>query len=569
MLFDSLIDHFTSRSSEFEKKRPADIETNMSKSLGSSESTLAHNTEKPEQPWKPTRTELGIMITLAICSLVVALDATILVPVLPTVAVGLHGTTSEAFWTGTSYLLSHAVLQPLIATLSDIFGRRALLTPSILFFAIGSLICALSHNFPTMLTGRVVQGIGGAGIIILSQLLYADLVPLRLRPKYFTLVLGAWALGSVLGPLIGGLLVEKASWRWCFYLNLPICGLALPMAIFFLSHLNDSMPHTSLATKLKSIDYIGLTLFIASLTSLLIAISDAGISHPWLSWQTIVPLVLGGVGIILALTYEMQLATHPFLPKSIFTSSSSIASYFAAMLQGLTLYMALYYASFYFSATHFFRPIRTGLSVFPATTLMLPGSAVVSALITRTGHFRWAIWAGFTISTVSCGTFILWDENTSTPVWAACECFFGLGMGMLLSSLNFAIQASVNPEDAGRAAGMYAFARSVGMTVGVAVGGAVFQNVMRGRLEGLGVPRADEIAKGAEGFIGRLEGMDGTGEEGVLRGEIMEGYVVGFRGVWICMMGLCGVGLVVSLLIRRASLDKVLQSRFTVRREEK
>lgn len=132
---------------------------------------------------------------------------------------------------------------------------------------------------------------------------------------------------------------------------------------------------------------------------------------------------------------------------------------------------------------------------------------------------------------------------------------------MLLSSLNFAIQASVEPEDAGRAAGMYAFARSVGMTIGVAVGGTVFQNVMRGRLEGLGVPRADEIARGAEGFIGRLEGMGLEGEEGVLRGEIMEGYVVGFRAVWICMMGLCAVGLVVSLLIRRASLDKVLQSR--------
>ncbi|KAL8716609.1 MAG: hypothetical protein Q9181_008407, partial [Wetmoreana brouardii] len=261
-----------------------------------------------------------------------------------------------------------------------------------------------------MLAGRVLQGVGGAGIITLSQLVYAALVPLRLRPKYFTLVLGAWALGSVLGPLVGGLFVEKASWRWCFYINLPICGLAFPMAFFFLSTL--AKPQSTLKSKLLTIDWLGNTLFISSLTSLLIAISWAGITYSWLSYQTIGPLVLGALGLPLTTAYETKLAKHPFLSRRVFTSSSAIASYIAAMLQGLTLYMALYYISFYFSATHFFGPIRTGLSIFPATTLMLPGSAIVSALIARTAKFRWAIWAGFTISTVSTGLFILWDEQT-------------------------------------------------------------------------------------------------------------------------------------------------------------
>lgn len=484
-------------------------------------------------------------------------------PVLPTLAIDLKGTAAEAFWTGTSYLLAHAVLQPFIASISKVFGRRELLIPSILFFTGGSITCGLAHNFPVMLTGRVLQGFGGAGIITLSQLVYADLVPLRLRPKYFTMVLGAWALGSLLGPLVGGLFVERATWRWCFWLNLPICTIALPMAFFFLGALTT--PKTNLLTKLRSIDWIGNTFFIASLTSLLIAISWAGISYSWSDYQTILPLTIGAIGLILSIAYEKCLASNPFLSKNIFKSSSAVASYIAAMLQGLALYMALYYTSFYFSATHFFSPIRTGLSVFPATTLMLPVSAIVSLLIARTGRFRWAVWAGFTISTASTGLFTLWDEKTRTPIWAVCECFFGLGMGMILSSVNFSTQAAVEPEDAGQAAAVYAFMRSVGMTVGVAVGGTVFQNVMKGKLSELGVEGAGELARHAEGYIEVLKGMATTGAEGRMRADIMEGYVCGFRGVWITMTALCAAGLVVSLFIGRGNSNRVLMSKFTMR----
>ena len=243
-----------------------DVEVNMS-SCTSENSSL-----KLSDPiWSPTTKELWILITCAVSSLVVALDATILVPVLPTLAVELNGTAIEAFWTGTAYLLSHAVLQPFLATLSDIFDRRELLVPSIFLFALGSVLCGIANDFILMLVGRVVQGIGGAGIIALSQIIFADLVPLRQRPKYFTMVLGAWAVGSLLGPLIGGLFVERATWRWCFWLNLPICGIALPMAIFFLGNL--SRPPGDLLEKLRTVDWIGNVIFITSITWFLIAIS--------------------------------------------------------------------------------------------------------------------------------------------------------------------------------------------------------------------------------------------------------------------------------------------------------
>lgn len=565
-MYDSLAEHFAQpKLAETEPEKPSTRMSQLSgKTITVSVEPVDSKSETSEQTWQPTRKELWMMITCAVSSLVVALDATILVPVLPTLAADLKGSSSQAFWTGTSYLLAHSVLQPFMSSLSDIFGRREVLIPGILFFLAGSVVCGIANNFTVMLVGRVIQGIGGAIIIALSQLVFADLVPLRQRPKYFSLVLGAWAVGSVLGPLIGGVFVEKASWRWCFYLNIPILGVALPMAFFFFSDL--SRPTTDLMTKLKTIDWTGNTIFITSTTWVLIAISWAGISYKWSDWQTLVPLIVGLAGVVVAILYEYYLSPNPFLSKRIFAHQSAVASYIAAMLQGLTLYMGLYYISFYFSAAHLFSPIRAGLSIFPATTLMLPGSVVVSALITRFGRFRWAIWVGFTLSTLGNGLMVLMTDKTKTVVWATFLCIFGLGMGMILSSVNFSIQAAVEPEDAGSAAAMYAFMRSIGMCIGVAVGGTVFQNEMKRKLLSfLSVDQAVELAKQAEGYIEKLKELSLEGKEGVLRQNIMSGYVAGFRGVWITMTALCAAGLVVSLFIKRGNLDKVLMSKFQVR----
>jgi MFS family permease len=142
---------------------------------------------------------------------------------LQTIASDLDGTANEAFWAGTSYLLTSAVFQPLIVALSDIFGRKEALLVSLFLFTLGTLICApIAKDFPSMLAGRSIQGIGGGGIISMGQVVYADIVPLRQRPQYFSMVLGAWAIGSVSGPLIGGAFVEADAWRWCFYINVRI-----------------------------------------------------------------------------------------------------------------------------------------------------------------------------------------------------------------------------------------------------------------------------------------------------------------------------------------------------------
>jgi MFS family permease len=217
---------------------------------------------------------------------------------------------------------------------------------------------------------------------------------------------------------------------------------------------------------------------------------------------------------------------------------------------------------FYLMAVQFMSPIAAGVALLPSMCAFLPGSAVVSQLITRLGRFRWAIWSGWLIATLGIGLFVLIDVNTKTVVWAAVQVVFGLGSGMVLSSVNFGIQAIVRTEDCGRAACMYAFMRTVGMTIGVAIGGTVFQNLMAQKLQELSLPI--EIEKNAEAYIAILKTMAPTDPARI---AILEAYVHGFKAVFQVMTGISGIGLLASLLIKHHDMNKVLKSNYRLSRQ--
>ncbi|KAK1976438.1 major facilitator superfamily transporter [Colletotrichum cereale] len=515
--------------------------------------------QRPEPDWTPGREEYAIMATISVISLMVALDATILVPALPAIAFDLGGSATDAFWAGTSYLLTCAVFQPLIGALSDIFGRKELLLSSLFFFTIGTLICApIAHDFTSLLVGRSLQGIGGGGIITMGQIIFADIVPLRLRPKYFTFVLGAWAVGSVLGPLVGGLFAQYGTWRWCFYINFPFCALGFIMVPLFV---RLSTEKTLLVAKLRRIDGLGSFLFIGGMTSFLIGISWAGVQFAWFSFATIAPIVAGAVAVSASLLWERYGATEPFLRPSIFYCWSAVAGYFSAFCQGFLLFCALYYIPFLFTSVRFATPTQSGLNLFPVTCLLLPSSIVVSVMTSKLGCFRWAIWIGWVITAVGCVLLVLLDEKTPTTLWVTYLAVFGVGNGMVLTSVNVGIQAISSVQDCGRAACMYAFMRTLGMSVGVAVGGTTFQNIMAGRLRELGLP--DTIAHDAEAFANKMAAM---APDDAVRAGAVSAYVNGFKGVFMVMTAAAIWGLLSSLVIRKHSMDKTLESNFTLQK---
>jgi MFS family permease len=249
------------------------------------------------------------------------------------IAQKLNGTAAEAFWTGTSYLLTSAIFQPVIASVSAVFGRQQLLITSLLFFTIGTILCSVADNFTTLLGGRCIQGIGGGGIITLTQVIFCDIVPLRQRPKYFSMVLGCWSIGSIIGPVVGGKLVESTSWRWAFHINYPFCGIGFVVAIFFVQL--DAVAKLTFQEKLKRVDWLGAILFVSSMTSLLIGISWGGIQHPWDSAATLAPIIVGLVGTGVFFMWEFYRKDHTLLPLAVFGSWSAIAAFYNALINGL------------------------------------------------------------------------------------------------------------------------------------------------------------------------------------------------------------------------------------------
>jgi MFS family permease len=229
----------------------------------------------------------------------------------------------------------------------------------------------------------------------------------------------------------------------------------------------------------------------------------------------------------------------------------------------MQLFCSLYYIPFYFASVRFASPVQSGLDIFPVTVFLLPGSIIVSILTTRLGRFRWAVWLGWAITTISCGLLQLLDEDTATPVWATILAIYGIGNGMVLTSVNVAIQAISRVEDCGRAAAMYAFTRSLGMSIGVAVGGNVFQNVMSNRLRDSDL--SEQIAYHAEAFVPEIRKLAPADP---VRVQALDAYVQGFHGVFWVIMGTAVFGFLAGLFIKSHSMDKTLQSEYTIHRDK-
>ncbi|KAK8002396.1 hypothetical protein PG989_002115 [Apiospora arundinis] len=487
-----------------EKGRPV-VRTNTT-------STISEDVETGPKPsdaltaWSPTRHELLIMLTLSIISLMVALDACIIVTSLSAMVTDLGGNTTQGFWIGTSYLLVNAVTMPFIASLSDIFGRPLCLAAALVFFTAGTLVCSLAHSVGAMLVGRSIQGVGGGGIVVLSLIIFTDIVPLRHRPKWYGTVLGAWSLGTCLGPICGGLIAEHTTWRWVFYIMFPFCafGLIAVPALLTLA------PRTAtIAEKLARVDWIGSAIFTGSATSFLVAISWGGSQHPWDSVATLVPLCVGLAGLVATYVWEAYFAKEPFLRRSLFWRFSSIATYFCGAIQGLVIYGQLYYGPLYFLSVQGYGPTHAGLALFPVMFTLVPGSIITGALVTRLNNYRWAIWIGWVLCAVGSGLTVLWDLDTPVWQWVITLIIVGLGHGAILNAQNFATQAMCKPGEEGAAAGMYGFVRQFGTAVGVGIGGSAFQNVMAKKLEWEGLPSS--LADNAEAFVETLRKMpDGT-----------------------------------------------------------
>lgn len=522
--------------------------------------------EEAQPIFKPTRGFLLAFASICIITLAAALDATSLSIALPIITEKLQGTAIEAFWSGTSFLLTSAVFQPVIAGLSHVFGRKELVLASIVFFFVGSVVSALAENFTMMLVGRSIQGIGGGGIMSLGEILVTDLVPLAVRGAWFGYLGSMWAIGSVTGPLMGGAFAQNVSWRWIFWINAPIIGIGTVAIVMFL-RLNKTPGE--LIQKVKNFDWIGSVFFVASSVSFLIPLTWGGIMYEWTSWRTLFPLVIGVVGVIGFGVYEYWLSkrafdskgnvlpgshTEPIIRFTIFNNRTMLITYLETLIHGIVLWSLLYFLPLYYEAVQGYTPIISGVAILPETSFVAPMSVVVGIICAKTGRYRWAIYTGWFLTTMGAGVLILLGPSTSVVSWIFLNFPISIGTGMLFPAMALAIQAAGRQEDAGHAAAFYSFTRVFGQSLGVAIGGVIFQNQIKIKLQGyeLLAPLADAYSKDATALIGVIKAM----EDSLEKTQLIQAYADALKMIWVVMCALSAVGLVASLATKGYSLNQ-------------
>ncbi|KAH8601292.1 major facilitator superfamily domain-containing protein [Bisporella sp. PMI_857] len=494
----------------------------------------------------------GTFACLALVNFICAIDATIL-------SVALPGTTAiEAFWCGTSFLLTSTVFQPSFASFSHIIGRKPVLLAALFIFTLGTIVCSIANKIAVLLAGRCVQGIGGGGLVALTYVIVADMVTLRERGKWFSLISLQWAVGSVIGPVIGGAFAET-DWRFIFWLNIPFCviaGAGIPICLRL--HNKEG----SIWAKLKAFDWLGSMVFVAATASFLIPITWGGVMYDWGHWRTLLPLILGIVGLIGFIVYSVYFSKEPLIRRSLFNSPTAITAYFGTMIQGMIVWALLYYMPIYFEVAKNYSAILSGVAIFPFTFTVAPAAVVVGLVITKTGRYRPSIWIGWFLTTFGMGLLIYLKESTNTPSWVFISLVPGAGMGILFSAQGFAAQASVSNADLPFAGAMYSFFRALGQTVGVAISGVIFQNTFRKKLLNTAyAAQADEWSKDASALIGVVKEMSTVGEEGIRKQVLVHVYVESLRMVWIVLCALAGVAFIASILFTaELSLERELET---------
>ncbi|MGW0871766.1 DHA2 family efflux MFS transporter permease subunit [Streptomyces sp. NPDC002740] len=404
--------------------------------------------------------------------LLAALDQTIVSTALPTIVSELGGM-EHLSWVVTAYLLASTAATPLWGKLGDQYGRKRLFQIAIVIFLIGSALCGMAQNMPQLIAFRGLQGLGGGGLMVLSMAIVGDLVPPRDRGRYQGLFGAVFGATSVLGPLLGGLFTEHLSWRWVFYVNLPVGVVALAVIAAVLHIPRKSTKHV--------IDYLGTFLIAAVATCLVLVASLGGTTWDWASPQ-IVGLAVLGVLLIVAFVAAERRAAEPVLPLKLFRIRTFTLSAVISFIVGFAMFGAMTYLPTFLQVVQGVSPTLSGVHMLPMVAGLLLASTVSGQIVSRTG--RWKVFpvAGTGVTTLGLLLLHRLDEHSSTGAMSACFFVFGLGLGLVMQVLVLIVQNAVAYEDLGVATSGATFFRSIGASFGVAIFGTVFSGRLGDKL---------------------------------------------------------------------------------------
>ncbi|ATY62562.1 Major facilitator superfamily transporter [Cordyceps militaris] len=506
--------------------------------------------------------------SLCLATWLVAVESTVVSTALPVITREISAGDSY-IWILNVYLLTSCTFIPLTGQAADLWGRRNAMLGAISLFALGSGLAGGASNLAMLIAGRAVQGIGGGGISFLLQVIVCDLVALRERGTYMGYVLLFFMVGTATGPVIGGAIVQRTSWRWIFYINLPVAGLTLVLNFLFLKL--KYKDEGSFRDKLKRIDWAGNILLTLAVVSVLIALSWGGARYPWSSYQVLVPFLLGILGLVVFHLYEMMpWVKAPILPERLFKRRTPAAALLIAFLQFFTMYYSILGLPIYFQGVKGQTPLQSGVSFLPISTLSVFVGIVAGVIMSKTGRFKMLHVAAFVLKAVGMGLFSHFNRDTSRAEYICIELIFAIGIGCLATSGLPGVQADLTDEDTALSTAAYDFMRAYGAIWGVSVPAAVFNSRSRSLAAQVSDPDVRAILGrgGAYEFVTFSNPHDRKFSDQVLE-QITGVFSDSMRTAWYVGLAFCLLGFLLAWCEKNLKLRETLETEFGLEEEKK
>ena len=433
-------------------------------------------------------------------------------------------------------------------------------------FILGSGICGGAASTTMLIAGRVVQGIGGSGITVLTNIIVSDIVSVRERGTFMGIIFAVITAGCIIGPVISGVIVQNGAWRWVFWFNVPIGGLTLVLQFFFLQV--SFTKRLTFVEKMRQIDWVGNFMLVGSVVLVLIALSWADTRYSWSSWRIIVPLILGFAGMGAFHTYEASpVCKQPTVPSRIFGNRTTAVAIFLTFCQAMLMYWRLYFLPIYFQSVLLTSPSRAGVLLLSTIATGMPFAVVGGSLLTKFGRYKPIHLVGFAVYTLTAGLYVTFDTDSSLAEVVIFQLIDGIA-GCILTTILPAVQAGLPQQDVAVATGAWGFFRAYGGIWGIAIPAAIFNSRFSALLSGVSDPTvAQELGAGhgyshvSRAYITALP----TG----IREEVVGAYLGSLKLVWQVAIAFAGLCFVLVFLEKEINMSTTVSSDYGLKEKKK
>ncbi|KAF9036500.1 amino acid permease ScVBA-like protein [Hymenopellis radicata] len=522
-------------------------------------STVGDEDEVAATPSLSTTRLLAAHIGAALTLFLATTDANIVSTSLPTISREFNASQTQYTWVAVAYMLTQTAFQPLYGRISELVGRKVLLFSSVSIFGLGSLLCGVSTSTDTLIISRAIAGVGGGGIVSSVWVMTSEIVPISSRAKWSQALSITWSCSAVAGPLLGGVFSgntdsdSQLSWRWGFYINLPVCLFASVVLLFSLRNVKfQRSADTSMRTLMQRFDFGGLLLFMTGTILIVFGFSFAN-QNRWNSATTITTLTLGLGILICAGVYEIRTKRDCLFPPTAFTNPTAVIILVITFLHNFAFTSGTFYLALFFQTVNAYTPLQAGLQLLPfslgSSLASMPAAWFIEFWQRRrqdSSGQNLVISMGLFVSTIGFGLLILLGAQASRAEQIIYPLVSGVGMGLLFHAPYQVFVRCLKPEELAAGTSAFFLVRFTGATVGLAVSGAI----LYARASHL-LPTGVNLS-----VAGSLEGLNSF-QSPILRLKVLDAFAVSIQTIWIVCAPCLGLSLLMSLMMKKLTLSSV------------